>query len=178
MNYFGKRSLSSVVSGIVNVSWYLLLIASVLAPLAAGAAIFFSTPTGESYIAENMKTTCEVESSAPVSCGGTAQDIEDWNRFKSTPLGLKLFMLPYLEAVIIMMLIMTRKARRLFDNFKNEIVFNRSNVELLSTISKLNLGFGVLTFSLTTMLLSVVLFLLCEIIKSGTVLQEEHDLTI
>jgi len=80
--------------------------------------------------------------------------------------------------VIIMMLIMTRKARRLFDNFKNEIVFNRSNVELLSTISKLNLGFGVLTFSLTTMLLSVVLFLLCEIIKSGTVLQEEHDLTI
>jgi len=177
MNYFGKRSLSSAVSSLLHVSWYLLLIALIVAPLAAGAMIFFSTPDGETFLQKNSTVVCNDSVQNPsITC--TEKSEHDWEKFRSTPLGLKLLMLPYLEAVIVLMLIMVRKSRQLFDNFKNEIVFNTSNVALLSTISKLNLGFGILTFSLNTMLLSVVLFLFCEIIKSGTVLQEEHDLTI
>jgi hypothetical protein len=51
-------------------------------------------------------------------------------------------------------------------------------VELLTVISKLNIAISILTFSFSSLLASVFLFLACEVFRSGTALQEEHDFTV
>jgi hypothetical protein len=91
---------------------------------------------------------------------------------------VKFLILPYIEAVLILLLIIMKTSQQLFTNFKNDIVFNRSNVPVLSKISKLNIAFSILTFSFSSLLVSVFLFMLCEIFKNGAALQEEHDLTV
>ena len=80
--------------------------------------------------------------------------------------------------VIVLLLLIIGKSRRLFLNFRDNIMFNTGNVRLISVIGKLLVAFSILTFSLSSLVLSVVLLLMCEIIRSGTLLQEEHDLTV
>ena len=105
-------------------------------------------------------------------------DKQDWETFRNLPLAVKFLIMPYLAAVAVLLLMIIKKSRELFTNFKNDIVFNKSNVILISNISKLMIAFSALTFSLQSLILSVLLLMLCEIIKSGTALQEEHDLTV
>ena len=80
--------------------------------------------------------------------------------------------------IVVLLLLIIKKSRHLFDNFKNDILFDKSNVRIISTISKLNIGLSLLTFSFSSLLLSLFLFMLCEIFENGTALQEEHDLTV
>ncbi len=185
MRYFGKRSLSSTLSTVLHVSWIIVLVIAVLAPFAAGGIIYLSTPSGEQALA-SVGTHCGAKTGNPSEtidqaiCGENSSDKDqkDWQSFKNTHIALKLLMIPYLEGVLILLLVMIRKSRKLFINFTNDLVFSRENVPLISTISKLNIAFAILTFSFTTLLISVVLFMLCELVKTGAVLQEEHDLTI
>ncbi len=163
MRYFGKRSLSSVMSTLLHVAWYLALLAAVCA-LAAGVVIVFHAQLGSPF-------TYGLESSS-------AKDIHDWENFQSLPLGIRILILPYFGAIMTFVIIVIRKSRQLFDQLKNDVVFNKNNVRLILQISRLTIVLSIITFSLGTLLVGIILRLFCEIVKSGTVLQEEHDLTV
>ncbi|NLJ46419.1 MAG: hypothetical protein GX430_07645, partial [Treponema sp.] len=51
-------------------------------------------------------------------------------------------------------------------------------VRIIRQISKLVIAMAILTFSAGSFLTGVILLLICEILKAGTALQEEHDLTV
>jgi len=163
MKYFGNRSLSSVTSAILRVAWYLAC-ALTLVLIVLGVVIVFHSRLGSPF------TQGMAESSLA--------DIRDWERFQSLPLGIRILVLPYFGGVMALVLMVIRKARALFSNFKAEVVFNQGNVRVIREISKLVIALSVLTFSVGSLLVGVILLLSCEIVKAGTVLQEEHDLTV
>jgi hypothetical protein len=163
MKYFGKKSLSSVVSVILHVAWYLALVASAAAAV-AGVVIVFHAQLGSPFAAG--------------LAGSSAKDIQQWEMFQKLPLGVRFLILPYFGAVIALLLLIIRKSRKLFGNFKNDVVFDISNVRIIRAISKLVIALSIITFSLGSLLVGVILLLLCELIKRGAVLQEEHDLTV
>ncbi len=180
MKYFGKKSLSSVLSVLLHISWYIVLVMAILAPLIITGIIVFSTPAGESLL---NRPAVSVSETNVLTIGKNdmdiqGKDLQDWNKFKSLPLAVKILILPYVEAILIILLLILKKARGLFTNFKNDIVFDKSNVEIIRGISKLSIVFSIATFSISSLLVSLLLFMLCEIFKNGTALQEEHDLTV
>jgi len=163
MKYFGNRSLSSVTSALLRVAWYLACALALVAVI-LGVVIVFHSQFG-----------------SPFSQGMTESsrdDIRDWERFQSLPLGIRILVLPYFGGVMALVLMVIRKASVLFSNFKNELVFHQGNVRVIREISKLVIALSILTFSAGSILGGVILLLLCEIVKAGTVLQEEHDLTV
>ena len=163
MKYFGKKSLSSVMSILLHVAWYLALLAAVCA-VAAGVVIVFHAQLGSPF--------------SPGLEGSSAKDIRDWEMFQNLPLGVRILILPYFGAIITLVLIIIRRSRQLFAQFKNDIVFNKGNVRVILQVSRLIIILSIITFSLGSLLVGVILRLLCEIVKSGTALQEEHDLTV
>jgi hypothetical protein len=153
---------------------------AILAPLIITGIIVFSTPAGESLL---NRPAVSVSETNVLTIGKNdmdiqGKDLQDWNKFKSLPLAVKILILPYVEAILIILLLILKKARGLFTNFKNDIVFDKSNVEIIRGISKLSIVFSIATFSISSLLVSLLLFMLCEIFKNGTALQEEHDLTV
>jgi hypothetical protein len=176
MKYLGKKSLSSFMSRFLKVMRHVVLVLAIIAPVAIIAAILYSTPLGDRISSEMAKSKiCAMDGN---TTGVQDEDGKEWDKFKSMPLVLKLLILPYCEAVLLLLLQIITKSRLLFDNFKNDVVFNKNNVVIISQVSKLTIAFSIITFSFSSLLISIVLFLLCEIIKNGTVLQEEHDLTV
>lgn len=167
MKYFGRKSLSSAASMILHISWYIVLVLSILAFI-AGVVVLFYKPVGDLISAEIAKGAHDMSS----------KDTKDWETFKNLPLFIKIFLVPYFGAFAVLLLKIIKKTQLLFTNFKNEIVFNNSNVRIISHISKLNIGFSIITFNFSLLLVSILLFMLCEIFKKGSALQEEHDLTV
>ncbi len=163
MKYFGKRSLSSVTSVILHIAWYLALVTAVVA-LAVGVVIVFHAQLGSPF-AQGLE-------------GSSAKDIHDWQSFQGLPLAVRILILPYFGAIMTLVIIVIRKSRQLFDRFRGDVVFNKDNVRSILQISRLIIALSIITFSLGTLLVGIILRLLCEIVKSGTVLQEEHDLTV
>ena len=203
MKYFGKKSLSSVMCGVLNAARIICFVFVYIAPIAAGLVIFMSTPQGEQFRARHDRCLAVAAQPSPraaqlkqsdSACTSLARhvgawcmesnnrksdkDKRDWEQFKRLPLIVKILIIPYVEAVLILLLAIFKRSRYLFLNFRNDIVFNRNNVPLISKISKLNIWFSILTFSFSSLLVSLFLFMLCEIINNGAVLQEEHDLTV
>lgn len=177
MKYFGKKSLSSWLSVILHFSWYVTLVFTIIAPIIALIVILFSTPLGDQVLKEIAKSNIAI-SSADFAQSMDTKEAKDWEEFKKWPLAVKLLILPYLVTVMVFLLQIIKKSQQLFTNFKNDIVFNKSNVQLISKISKLLIIFSIITFSFSSLLISIVLLLFCEIIKNGTVLQEEQELTV
>jgi hypothetical protein len=163
MKFFGKKSLSSVMSVLLRIAWYLAIVAAVGAA-AAGVAIVFHAQLGSPFASELAKSS--------------AKDLHDWQMFQSLPLGVRILILPYFGAVMALLMIIIWKSRQLFAHFRSDIVFNTGNVRIILGISRLVIVFSIITFSLGSLLVGIILRLLCEIMKSGTTLQEEHDLTI
>jgi len=163
MKFFGNKSLSSVMSVLLHIAWYLALLAAVCA-VAAGVVIVFHAQLGSPF-------THGLQ-------GSSAKDIHDWQMFQSLPLGVRILILPYFGAIITLVLIVIRKSRQLFDQFKRDVVFNAGNVRVILQVSRLVIVLSIITFSLGSLLVGIILRLVCEIVKSGTALQEEHDLTV
>ena len=163
MKFFGNKSLSSVMSVLLHIAWYLALLAAVCA-VAAGVVIVFHAQLGSPFSAGLQ--------------GSSAKDIHDWQMFQSLPLGVRILILPYFGAIITLVLIVIRKSRQLFDQFKRDVVFNAGNVRVILQVSRLVIVLSIITFSLGSLLVGIILRLVCEIVKSGTALQEEHDLTV
>lgn len=169
MKYLGKKSLSSFLSVLLHIAWYVIIVASVIA-IAYGAIVLFATPvenpaaTGTAWI--NYHIFSELRND------GT------WQTFRDLPLAVRSLFLLYFGAVAVLLLQIIKKSRHLFTNFKNNIVFNKSNILIISKISKLLIVFSIITFNFSSLLVAIILFILYEILKNGTALQEEHDLTI
>ena len=166
MKYFGTKSVSSALSLILKIAWPLVLVTSICGSAFLGAVIFSDKV--------NTCITAEIAKDRNTS----AQDMNDWEKFREAPVALKSLIFPYGAAVVVLLLMIIRKSKQLFDNFKKEIIFNKMNVELMTKINKLLLIFSIITFNLSGILTCVMLFMLCEIFKNGTALQEEHDLTV
>jgi hypothetical protein len=169
MKYFGEKSLSSALSTILHVSWYVVITGSILSAV-LGVLFMFYIPLGDPVMAEIIKGHFH-------NLGMNYND-KDWAEFNKFPLAVKFLVLPYFGAVVVLLLKIIKKSQSLFKNFENDILFNRNNVIIISNISKLNIAFSLLTFSFTSLLASVFLFMLCEIFKNGTALQEEHEYTV
>jgi|WetSurMetagenome_2_1015567.scaffolds.fasta_scaffold00017_40 hypothetical protein len=169
MKYLGEKSLSSFLSGFCHACWYIVLVAAVLIGIIGSFFIF----TPEDHPAMQKLVTA-TEWKAPQN----DKDYQDWVKFKNMPIGVRLLVVPYFVVLVVLTLKLIRKAREIFGNFSRDIVFNPANVVLLRTFSKLLIPFSILTFNISSLVLSLMLFLVCEILKNGTVLQEEHDLTV
>jgi hypothetical protein len=170
MQYFGEKSLSSGVSRILGIFWYIALAGLILAVL-IGVINIFSISFGDPVTSEIAKGNFIVGRLG-------ANDKKDWEELRSLPLVWKMIIMPYFGAVAALLLLIIKKAQHLFANFKNDVVFNKSNIKIITRISRLNIGFSILTANVASLLVSIVLFLLCEVMKKGAVLQEEHDFTV
>ncbi len=160
MKYLGEKSLSSFLYRFIQVVWYFTLVVSILV-IVFGTTVLFVIPADApclAKVAQRMRVT-------------PAQ-------IKNLHIILKILIIPYIAAVAVLLLIIIKKAQRLFDNFRKNIVFKQDNVSLLTKISKLLIVFSILTFKLGTLISSLFLLVLCAIFKNGTALKEEHDLTV
>jgi len=161
MKYFGKKSLSSFLCIFFRFAWFGLLVCAII----LGAYIFLYSQTNPiiEKIALFMKWDFQ------------GKEIVN---FKNMPIYIKLIPLPLVIALTILSLKMITKIRLLFINFTNEILFDKRNVVIISTISKLNIAISILSFNFYSLIISIFLFILCEIFKKGSELQEEHDFTV
>lgn len=169
MKYLGDKSLSSFLSELLHISWYLVLAVSIIASV-VGAMILFSIPIEDPVASGFAKVNYYVFNELKKG--------EDWQMMKNLPLVLRIFMLLYFIPFVVLLLQIIKKSQHLFTNFKNDIVFNKSNVSIISKISKLLIGFSIISFNFSSLLVGIILLMLCEIFKNGTALQEEQDLTV
>jgi len=158
-------------AAITQVLNYVVLVVTILSPIALVGIIFLSTPYGSSLLP--IAGTCDLN-----ALGVNPTDAKDWNTFRNLPMLTKLVIIPYFFALAYLSLKIIRKATILFANFANDIVFNTCNVGLISKISKLTIAISILSFSFASLLIGIVLLLVCELIRTGTSLQDEIDLTI
>jgi hypothetical protein len=163
MKYFGKGSLSSAMSVALRIA-FVLAVAAGLVAMVFGVLIVFHAQFGTPF--EGGKAT------------SSAKDIRDWEWFQGLPLALRVLLIPYFAAVVGLVIAIIWKARRLFMNFREERIFDLANVAGIREISKLVIILSILGFSLGSFLIGIILLLVCEILRSGTALKAEQDLTI
>jgi len=137
MKYFGKNSLSSVVSVILKIAWWVVLVMAIFA-VAVFALLLFSRSSGN-WIAAHV---------AQISPDSNWQKIYTW------PLIVRIIALPYVAAVVVLLLLRIKKAQQLFANFTNNIVFNKSNVVITSNICKILIAYSILTVDFTLLFLT------------------------
>jgi hypothetical protein len=201
MKYFGEKSLSSWLNGFLKVARWVVLIGAIAVSVAGGMFITFisvgakQTLSGTTGASKVSAAACEksvtedhiVNNHAATGIGRlyekfhtglNEKERSDFDKFNRLPLIVKILMFPYFWVIVVFLLKLIRRSQQLFKNFSNSVLFNRSNVDLLTTISKLNIVVSILTFSFSSLLASLFLFMVCEIFKNGTMLQEEHDLTV
>ncbi|HEY4696123.1 MAG TPA: hypothetical protein VIH13_04465 [Candidatus Hydromicrobium sp.] len=169
MKYLGKKSLSFFLSGLLHVSWYVILVVSIIG-VVYGAIVLFVTPV------ENPAATGIARVNFYIF--NELKSDEGYQIIRSLPVAVRILFLPYIGAATVLLLQIIKKSRHLFTNFKNNIVFNKSNILIISKISKLLIVFSIITFNFSSLLVAIILLILYEILKNGTALQEEHDLTI
>ena len=159
MKYFGEKSLSSVLSTLFKIAWYLVLVAAVIA--AVGGLFFIASGAlhDPDAMGMDMKNT-------------------DWQHIRELPSVVIILFPIYVGVLAVLVLNIIKKSQLLFANFKNNIVFDQSNVTNTSNIGKLMVWFAILTLNLGTLFVSLLLLILCEVFRHGATLQEEHDLTV
>lgn len=167
MRYFGPRSLSSVLRQVLAFSWFAILAVVVALGLFLAVA-FFSLDLGDPV------------TRGIVECSRSASSLadEEWRDMLAQPTWVKALVFPFLAAATTLLLLVVGSARRLFANFAQDVVFRHENVALISRTAKLLIAFSVITFNFTSLLMGLLLLVLCEILRSGTALQEEQDLTV
>jgi len=166
MRYFGEKSLSSWMIPILQAAWVLVLV-SALGLSALLAVALFPTP---------LSHTCLAPVSESIRISG-AHDPE-WNELLALPALARLVVFPYLALLTVLMLLVLRKVRALFANFATDAIFRPQNVALIGHTSKLLIAFSIVSFNFAALLVSLVLLVVGEILRSGTTLQEEQDLTV
>ncbi|MEN9355617.1 MAG: hypothetical protein RL318_2942 [Fibrobacterota bacterium] len=161
MRYFGEKSLSAWIHRILQASWYATIVGSVTLMVFLAIAAF-----------------PEIGGKASTLVCDSAKNDHEWREFVAYPWYVKALVFPYLTLITILLLKILSRSRSLFDNFRHNAIFTRDNAANLSTLSKLVIGFSLATFNFGALLMSLILLLVCEILKNGTALQEEHDLTV
>ncbi|MGL1937011.1 MAG: DUF2975 domain-containing protein [Fibrobacterales bacterium] len=169
MKYLGEKSLSSFLSGLLRISWHITIACTIFIVVILSIILFVPPVTdaeATGFSQANYLFFQEITNDQEVV------------EIHTLPMAAKIFILPYLIAVVILLLSIIKRAHQFFLNLKQNIVFDPGNVTLLRVISKLVIVFSIMTFSFSSLLLGLILFIVCEIFKNGTVLQEEHDYTV
>jgi len=169
MKYLGKKSLSSLVYKLLQILWYIWLIATIIMPFIVVDILFFG-PVEDSAAFGIEKIRFFIFNKL--------KNDNDWHVIRNLSQALKIFIIFYGGVFMTVMLLIIKKGQQIFINFKNNIVFNEKNVLLISKISKLLIVYSIISFNFSSLLVSIILLILNDIIKNGTALQEEHDLTI
>jgi hypothetical protein len=170
MKYIGEKSVSSFLSSLLKVLWWVLLAAALIYMLIMAVNLFsidLGDPITQGINDLNMSET-----------GENAFLFLKWGQVEGWPVAGKVVVAIYWAACIVFALIVLKKVQLLFTNFKHDVVFDDRNVQLMSTISKLLIVVGILTWSFGTLAASILLLILCQVFKHGANLQEEHDLTV
>lgn len=164
MNYLGKKSVSSVLSVVFKVSWYITIVLAVIAAV-VGSILVLAPVNDPSIAAIAANVNLDLNHA-------------DFLELRSVPLAVRALFVPYFVILVLLILKIIKLAQQLFTNFTNELVFHHSNVETISKISKFIIILSIMTFDFGSLVLSLFLLILCAIFKNGTALQEEHDLTV
>jgi hypothetical protein len=170
MKYIGKKSLSSFLSAALGVLWWLLLAALIVYGVVVLINLFDITP-GDPFT--EKIATLDMNNS-----GGNIFFYFHWSQIVNWPVAVKIIVMAFFIACAVLRLIILRKAQRLFINFKNNIVFDKRNINIISSMSKLLIAAAIITYDFGTLFISILLLILCQIFRHGTALQEEHDLTV
>lgn len=174
MKYLGKTSLSSLLFWFMYVSWYVVLIGGLFIGCILMVAMF-SAP---------VETAPLKPLAAPVLqfkyelFHEIKKNEKAWQFFTATPAVIKVLVLIWMAAAAGLMLTIIKKARYVFKNFRDNIVFNDENVRTITKASKLLVWFSIMTFNFSSLLVSIILLIISDVFKNGAVLQHEHDLTI
>lgn len=169
MKYLGKKSLSSFLSVLSQISWYVVLAGSIFTVIWGGILMFtepVEDPTGSIFAKINYYSFYLIRNDS------------DLPTLKDLPFFLRMVILPYGIIIMVLLLQILKKSQYIFANFTSNTVFTSNNMNIISQISKLVIWFSILTFNFSSLFVGLILLILCEIFKNGTVLQEEHDLTI
>lgn len=170
MKYFGEKSVSSwilIILRVVHVLAYVILVGGSLFWIFLSTLLYFEGDlVAAGHIAEAEMPSLEI-----------GKD-EEGKFFLGIPYWVKLLMLPYFWALFYFIIKTIRRSKNLFTNFRDNVVFKKENVELISRIGKLMIIISVMTFDFKTLFLSVFVFMLAEIFKNATRLQEEADFTV
>jgi hypothetical protein len=169
MRYLGEKSLSSLVYKILQIFWYIGLAATIIMPFIVADILFFG-PVED-------PTASGIDKLRYYIFSGLKND-EEWQVIRNSPLVLKIFIMFYAGVFMTLLLLIIKKGQQIFSNFQNNIVFNEKNVLIISNISKLLIIYSIITFNLSSLLISIILLILSDIFKNGSALQEEHDLTV
>jgi hypothetical protein len=102
----------------------------------------------------------------------------EWPQISGWPVALKALVLPFWAACVVVSLITINNAQRLFTNFKKDLVFHGQNIRLIANMSKLLIALAIVTWNFSTVIVSILLLIVCQIFRHGTALQEDHDLTV
>jgi hypothetical protein len=170
MKYIGEKSLSSFLSTLLKIFWWVILAAAAIYVVIMVVNLFSinaGDPVTKGINELNMSET-----------GENAFLFLKWGQVEGWPVAGKVVVVAYWAACIVLSLIVLKKVQQLFANFKNDIVFDGHNIQLMSTISKLLIVVGILTWSFGTLVASILLLILCQVFKHGANLQEEHDFTV
>jgi hypothetical protein len=170
MKYIGKKSLSSFLSTALYVVLFFMLVGAVIFGTIVIINLFDISP-GDPLTTEIAKIDMSEN-------GENLFLFFDWDQIITWPLVGKIIFIIVFTACVIVWLWIIKSAQRLFSNFKNDILFDNRNVQIISRISKLFILFSIFTWSIGMLLISIFLLILCQIFKHGITLQEEHDLTV
>jgi len=165
MRYFGQKSLSSVLYRLTQAGW-ILMIPGVMALCTLLFFAIFQIDLGD-----------PITSGINGECAKMSND-HDWQQMMSMPPLARTVVFPYLFLVTFLLVQILRKSQSLFDNFRNNSVFRTANVRILSNLNKYMIALAVVTFNPATLLVCLILLLVTEILKDGSALQDELDLTV
>jgi len=155
MKYLGKKSMSSVISGILGVFWWLMLGAMVLGvPLETLVLFHFPEPGTALYA---ILTYLDIPSS-----------VERTGLYK-------LLMLLQTAGIVPVILLLIHKLHKLFIHLSANQVFIAENIKILKQLALLFMLLSILSVNLLSLLISIVLLVLTEIFLRGVQLQEEID---
>lgn len=165
MRYFGEKSLSSLLYRVTQAAWILAIPA-----MAISCVLLF-------FVIFQIDLGDPMTSGLAKECASMDAD-PDWREMMSLPWPARALVFPYLWLATFLVVQILRKSQRLFDNFRRNVVFRTSNVALLTNLDKYMIALAVVTFNPATLLVALILLLVTEILKDGSALQEEHDLTV
>ena len=165
MRYFGEKSLSSVLYRITQIAW-IVAIPTVLALCVILFFAIFKIDMGDP-VTSGLNQECAKMSNDP-----------DWQKMMSMPPPARAVVFPYILLATFLLVQILRKSQSLFDNFRQNSVFRAANVRILSNLNKYMIALAVVTFNPATLLVCFILLLVTEILRDGSALQDEQDLTV
>ena len=175
IKYLGNKSLSSVMHGFLVFAHYGMI------PAAIGllCILWFAVlPDPLSSPGDNVLSQIQFRIQTEMYNDMTKKEAEEFREMKSLHPSVRSIVMVYVAALSLLIFFIIGEAKKLFLNFKKNIVFSEFNVKHLIRLSKIQIALSVLTFDILAFIFSIILLILSAVFQSGAKLQEEYDLTV